>query len=133
DSYFPDLVATLPAALGTPCVLDGELVIGDGDGLDFEKLQARLTRSRDDGEPMVGAGFVAFDLLAWENSVVDRPFRERRALLERHVNPTNVLAVTPQTDDGDAAHAWLSFYANGVEGVVAKRETLPYRPGQRVM
>src|SRR5438105_711289 len=44
DSYFPDLVASLPDALRSPCVLDGELVIGRLDGLDFEELQARLSR-----------------------------------------------------------------------------------------
>src|SRR5207247_9284422 len=43
DSYFPDLVASLPPALRSPCVLDGELVIGRQDGLDFEELQARLS------------------------------------------------------------------------------------------
>ena len=49
DSYFPDLVASLPKALGSPCVLDGELVIGRKDGLDFEELQTRLSRRRDNG------------------------------------------------------------------------------------
>src|SRR5438132_6982364 len=59
DPYFPDLVARLPAALGSPCVLDGELVIGDRDGLDFEQLQARLSRGRNDGEPVRVASYVA--------------------------------------------------------------------------
>ena len=133
DPYFPDLRSSLPAALGTPCILDGELVIGRHDGLDFEELQARLSRGRDDGQPLLGASYVAFDLLSWEASVADRPFRKRRALLERHINTSNVLAITPQTRDGDAAQTWLSFNAPGIEGVVAKRETLPYRSGQRAM
>ena len=49
DSYFPDLVARLPAALEAPCALDGELVIGREDGLDFEELQNRLSRGRESG------------------------------------------------------------------------------------
>lgn len=93
DSYFPDLVASLPAALGTPCVLDGELVIGHQDGLDFEQLQARLSRGRH-GQPMLGASYVAFDLLAWGASLADRPFRKRRALLERHIGQSDVPAIT---------------------------------------
>src|ERR1700730_13542583 len=101
DPYFPDLRSSLPAALGTPCVLDGELVIGRHDGLDFEELQARLSRGRDDGQPLLGASYVAFDLLSWEASVADRPFRKRRALLERHINSSEALAITPPTDDDD--------------------------------
>lgn len=132
DSYFPDLVARLPASFRAPCVLDGELVIGNKDGLDFEGLQLRLSRARPD-QPMLGASYVAFDLLAWRQSVMDRPFTKRRALLERYIHSSQVLAITPQTDDGHAAHAWLSYDAVGVEGVVAKRAALAYRPGQRLM
>jgi len=133
DIYFPDLVTSLPPGLRSPCVLDGELVIGKQDGLDFEELQARLSRGRHDDQPLLGASYVAFDLLAWGRSVLDRPFIQRRALLERHIRTSAVLTITPQTDDAEAAQSWLSFAAPGVEGVVAKRGTLPYRPGQRVM
>jgi len=133
DSYFPDLKASLPAALGSPCVLDGELVIGRQDGLDFEELQTRLSRGRENGQQLTGATYVAFDLLAWGTSLLNRPFRERRAMLERQINASDVLAMTPQTDDQAAAQTWLSFNARGVEGVVAKRGSLPYRSGQRQM
>lgn len=133
NSYFPDLEATLPTALGSPCVLDGELVISRQYGLDFEELQARLSRGRDESRPLLGASYVAFDLLAWGRSVVDQSFKARRALLERHIHASDALAITPQTDDRDAAQAWLSFDARGVEGVVAKRGALPYRYGQRLM
>jgi ATP-dependent DNA ligase len=133
DPYFPDLVARLPAALGAPCALDGELVIGGEDGLDFGELQTRLSRGRETGRPLLGATYVAFDILAWGVSLLDRPFSERRALLERHIMTNDALAVTPQTNDREAAHAWLSFDARGVEGVVAKRGDLPYRSGQRQM
>ncbi len=133
DSYFPDVVASLPAALGSPCVLDGELVIGREDGLDFEELQMRLSRGRPNSKPLLSATYVAFDLLAWGVKAIDRPFRERRALLERHIRASDVFAMTPQTADRDAAESWLSFNARGVEGVVAKRGSFPYRSGQRLM
>lgn len=133
DPYFPDLVASLPAAVGAPCALDGELVIGRDDGLDFEELQARLSRGRESGRPFLGATYVVFDILAWGVSLLDRPFSERRALLERHIKPSDALAVMPQTNDRDAAHAWLTFDTRGVEGVVAKLGNLPYRSGQRQM
>ncbi len=108
-------------------MLDGELVIGREDGLDFGELRTRLSRRRDGGHPLLGATDVAFDLLAWGISLLDHPFRERRAILERHPRSSDVLAITPQTYDYDAAQAWLSFNTRGVEGVIAKRGNFPYR------
>src|ERR1700730_16366264 len=63
DSYFPDLVANLPTRLDTPSVREGELVIGREDGLDFGQLQSRFSRGRENGQPLLGATYVAFDLL----------------------------------------------------------------------
>jgi ATP-dependent DNA ligase len=94
DSYFPGLVSGLPAALGAPGVLD-EIVIDNQSGLNFEGLQARLSRGRD-CLPWLGATYVAFDLLAWGISLIDRAFVERRTLLEKHIYSSNLLTVTPK-------------------------------------
>ena len=42
--YFPELVAAVKAELPERCVIDGEIVIPDGEGrrLDFEALQLRI-------------------------------------------------------------------------------------------
>src|ERR1700744_5514879 len=40
--YFPELVAALKAELPDRCVVDGEIVIATGAGLDFEALQQRI-------------------------------------------------------------------------------------------
>ena len=40
--YFPELVEALRAELPDRCVVDGEIVIATGDGLDFEALQQRI-------------------------------------------------------------------------------------------
>src|SRR5579872_4148039 len=42
NRYFPEVVDTLQAGLPERCVLDGELVIATGGGLDFDALQLRL-------------------------------------------------------------------------------------------
>src|SRR5215467_9593282 len=42
DRYFPELAAPLKQQLPARCVLDGELVIARGGGLDFEALQQRI-------------------------------------------------------------------------------------------
>src|SRR4051812_38670560 len=40
--YFPEVVAAVKRELPERCVLDGELVIATGHGLDFEALQQRI-------------------------------------------------------------------------------------------
>src|SRR6201989_2906158 len=42
NRYFPELVAPLAAALPARCVVDGEVVIVGGAGLDFEALLLRI-------------------------------------------------------------------------------------------
>src|SRR6516164_10279483 len=42
NRYFPELIEPLRAQLPNRCVLDGEVVIVTGDGLDFDRLQLRL-------------------------------------------------------------------------------------------
>src|ERR1044071_7717554 len=42
NRYFPELIEPLKAQLPPRCVLDGEMVIAQQQGLDFEALQLRL-------------------------------------------------------------------------------------------
>src|SRR5881275_1656465 len=64
--YFPEVVTAVKAALPERCVVDGEIVIQNGDRLDFEALLQRIhpAQSRVDllAEQTPGT-FVAFDLL----------------------------------------------------------------------
>src|ERR1043165_4233053 len=82
------------------------------------------------------SSFVAFDCLALgDDDLRARPFAERRAALERafaHAEPP--LHITPITDDPDVAADWFErFEGAGLDGVVAKHPTLPYRENERVM
>src|SRR5512142_2394195 len=65
--YFPELVTAIKAELPQRCVIDGEIVIATGHGLDFEALQLRLhpaaSRVRMLAE-QTPASFIAFDVLA---------------------------------------------------------------------
>jgi ATP-dependent DNA ligase len=71
--------------------------------------------------------FIAFDLLAsGDESLLELPQSERRARLEAMIAPP--LDLTPCTEDPDEAQPWLQ----GAEGVIAKRQDAPYRPGERV-
>src|SRR5215813_3671 len=42
NRYFPEVVEALHKALPSKCVLDGEMVIVQDNGLDFDALQLRL-------------------------------------------------------------------------------------------
>src|SRR5438132_8510054 len=87
--YFPELEAGLPRVLPRSAVLDGEIVIATGHGLDFDSLQMRIhpaeSRVRMLAEK-TPASFVAFDLLAdGEEDLRKMPFAERRSRLERYM------------------------------------------------
>ena len=79
---------------------------------------------------------MAFDLLALDSrDLRDAPLATRRALLEdalADIGPP--VHVTPITRDRALAGDWFErFEGAGLDGVIAKSEQGPYRPGQRAM
>ena len=82
------------------------------------------------------ASFVAFDLLALgDEDFTGRPFRERRAALEKAlagVRPP--IHLTPATTDKSVAQGWFTeFEGAGLDGVIAKPLDVTYQPDKRVM
>jgi bifunctional non-homologous end joining protein LigD len=120
---FAEVARNVARAVRTPsAVLDGEVCALDEDGTArFEALQ------RGSG-PLV---LMAFDLLELDGEPVhERPLRERRELLEGLLDPTvRGVRLSPAFEDGEALLE--AARAQGLEGVVAKRADLPYRPGRR--
>jgi bifunctional non-homologous end joining protein LigD len=71
-------VAALADVIDAPVVLDGELVAGQGRASDFYGVLPRVAaRNR-----RVQLTFVAFDVLAYDGSVIEKPYAQRRALLD---------------------------------------------------
>jgi ATP-dependent DNA ligase len=137
--YFPELVDLLKAALPPRCVVDGEIVVVTGDGLDFDTLQLRLhpaaSRVRKLAEE-TPASFVAFDLLALgDRDLTTEPFHERRRILESILDGALArVHLTPLTNDPDIAQDWFTrFEGAGFDGVMAKPVDLPYEQDKRVM
>jgi ATP-dependent DNA ligase len=137
--YFPEVVEAVKAQLPERCVVDGEIVVPAGDRLHFEALLQRIhpaeSRVRLLAE-QTPASFVAFDLLALgDESLLEQPFSERRARLERalaRIRPPVYL--TGITRDPATAERWFeTFEGAGLDGVVAKSADLPYGPDQRLM
>jgi ATP-dependent DNA ligase len=137
--YFPELRAPLLEQLPPRVVLDGELVVANERGLDFDALQLRQhpaeSRVRKLAEE-IPASYVAFDVLAVDDeSLLETPFGERRTLLESILGKAEPpLYVTPATTDRDVARDWFNrFEGAGFDGVVAKPLFDTYHPGQRAM
>jgi ATP-dependent DNA ligase len=136
--YFPEVVEAVKAALLERCVVDGEIVIKNGDRLDFEALLQRIHPAQSRVDLLAGTTpgtFVAFDLLALGDEVLlETPFALRQARLREVVTATGSVHVTSITQDSGTAQRWFAeFEGAGLDGVVAKAADLPYGPDQRLM
>ncbi|MGI8611491.1 MAG: ATP-dependent DNA ligase [Sphingomicrobium sp.] len=137
--YFPEIVAMLETLKEKHFLLDGELILSLGDALSFEALQMRLhpaeSRIRRLAEE-TPAEFVLFDLLSLGGkSIAEQPLAERRVALETfHVRQrVPGLLLSPATCDHATALGWLERSGGALDGVIAKRLDLDYRPGERAM
>jgi ATP-dependent DNA ligase len=129
--YFPELL--LPPG---SYVLDGEIVVRGADGReDFDALGQRIHPASSRVQRLAietPAVYVAFDLLARDGeSLLERPFAERRATLERLLGeasfdraPVELMRTVSRVED---AQPWLEH----AEGAIAKERSAPYRPGER--
>jgi ATP-dependent DNA ligase len=139
NRYFPELERALADALPKGCVVDGEIVVISGAGLDFDALQQRLHPAASRVSRLAQetpASFVAFDLLAaGGRSIMDLPQSERRVRLERLLGRVGrPVYLTPMTRERAVAEEWLErFEGAGLDGVIAKPENAPYLPGKRSM
>ncbi len=137
--YFPEVVAAVQEQLPERCVVDGEIVIAGGAGLDFEALLQRIHPAASRVGMLAEttpASFVAFDLLALgDEALVSAPLRERRARLEQVLGAARPpVHLTPATDDPALAREWFTLFEGaGLDGVVAKPTGGPYEPDKRVM
>jgi ATP-dependent DNA ligase len=136
--YFPDIVDAVKQSLPQRCVVDGEIVIDTGGRLDFEALQLRLHPAESRVRKLAAetpAEFVAFDLLALGDAdLTKEPFDRRRSALADAVTETSSVHLTPATDDVETAARWFTdFEGAGLDGIIAKPLSLPYRPDERVM
>jgi ATP-dependent DNA ligase len=137
--YFPELVEAVRSELPERCVIDGEIVVATGTGLDFDTLQQRIHPAASRvtllaaGTP---ASFIAFDLLALgDEDLTGQPFAARRAaLLDALDGQRTSIHLTPATTDLDLARRWFTdFEGAGLDGVVAKPLEVTYQPDKRVM
>ncbi len=132
---FPEIaqaVAHLPAAR---LLLDGEVVVLDEAGRpDFQRLQQRfrLARPADIARASVElpALYFAFDLLLFGPfDLRSLPLAERHRLLARLLPPAGPLRCVEHLE-ADGERFYREVQRLGLEGIVGKRATSPYRAGR---
>jgi ATP-dependent DNA ligase len=137
--YFPELVEPLRRNLPPRCVVDGEIVIVGPNGLDFEAMLLRIHPAASRVAMLAEqtpASIVLWDLLAeGDQDLGPTPQLERRRRLERALAGARPpVHLTPATEERAVALDWFDrFEGAGLDGVVAKRKSDPYRPGLRAM
>jgi ATP-dependent DNA ligase len=137
--YFPELVDAFRRELPDRCVVDGEIVLATGTGLDFEALQLRLHPAASRVALLATttpASFVAFDLLALGSvDLTGYPFADRRQRLEQALGTAAPpVHLTPATTDRSVAQRWFDqFEGAGLDGIVCKPLDGTYQPDRRTM
>jgi bifunctional non-homologous end joining protein LigD len=123
-----DMTGLVPELGDVPAqgVFDGELVAFADGRPHFPLVCDRLLH----GDRTVSLTFVVFDALQLDGaSTMHLPYSRRRELLDNLKLGNGPWFVPDSFDDGDALFA--AACEHGLEGVIAKRRSAPYRPGQR--
>ncbi len=140
--YFPELEAALRAVPATPFILDGEIVIFQGDHLNFDDLLQRIHPAASRVNMLAKktpARFIVFDLIADSGgeSLLDQPLAKRRDALEQFaaklLSKNEAFLLSPKTADPAVARRWLTTMRGELDGLVAKRLSDPYLSGERAM
>ncbi|MEX2394256.1 MAG: ATP-dependent DNA ligase [Actinomycetota bacterium] len=151
NRYFPEMESLLLERLPERCVLDGEIIIPSDEGLQFEWLQLRLHPAESRVKKLAAetpTSFVGFDVLAiGDEDLRTAPLSERLARLtdlfgadrpdvarDPATTPGSRFYLTPCTDDASIAADWFEDLERvHLDGIIAKKLSLPYREDERVM
>jgi DNA ligase-1 len=140
---FPDVVEAVRLGVkGESFILDSEIVGYDsktGKYKPFEAISQRIKRKYNIEKLVqeLPVEINVFDVLYYEGkSLMEKPFRERRKLVEKIVNEKKLVirpAVQIITDSEEKA---MEFYKEalkvGEEGIIIKTLEAPYKPGRKV-
>jgi ATP-dependent DNA ligase len=140
DRYFPELTEAFRRLPVRAFVLDGEIVIRDNGGLDFDALLQRIHPAESRIRKLARetpASYYAFDLLVdgKGKSLAGLPLQERREKLEElfgKILEAKSIILSPATADRRVAERWMNeLGTSGLDGVVAKLAGSPYLSGER--
>ena len=123
-----DMTALLPELADLPDtgVFDGEIIAWDDGRPYFPLVCQRLLH----GDRSVPLTFVIFDVLELHGEpTAGLAYDDRRRMLEDLELGVGPWAVAPVFTDGETLFARV--VDQGLEGIVCKRKSQPYRPGER--
>jgi ATP-dependent DNA ligase len=135
--YFPEIIEALRALPMRQFVLDGELVVALDGAFSFDALQQRIHPAASRVAMLASrtpAWFLIFDLLSeGGDDFVERPLTERRRRLEAMANAFDreTLRLSPATRRRRVVDEWFARVGGALDGVIAKRNDLPYASGRR--
>ena len=131
---YPEL-RDLGSALGWNAALDGEIVALDEQGRpSFSRLQPRMHVEKPSSlraRLHVPIRYYIFDLLHLNGvPLLDRPYEERRNLLDR-LAIRHAFCRVPPSYRGEGEDILNVAREHGLEGIMCKRLASPYLPGRR--
>ena len=121
---FPLVVAAVARLPARSCLIDGEAIACDANGL----AVFDLLRRRWHGDDVILCAFDLLELDGWD--MRRAPLEERKGALAKLLHRTNGRIVFNEHYTGDGAIIYKHACALGCEGIVSKRLGSPYRSGR---
>jgi ATP-dependent DNA ligase len=137
--YFPELADEIASLKISRFVVDGEIVVPQGRGFSFDALLQRIHPAQSRVHLLAQqtpARILLFDLLALEGELLTGAvLATRRKTLETfakvYLKGRKRIGLSPVTRTVSVARKWLRQGVKGGDGVVAKRDDVPYQSGNR--
>ncbi|MBU1110104.1 ATP-dependent DNA ligase [Patescibacteria group bacterium] len=135
---FPEIVAAAQELSVQSVILDGEAIAYNPDTEEFLPFQETMQRKRKyqvaEKSKQIPLKVFVFDILFLDGqSLLDKPFNERRKMLERIIRPNTLLPVRHRIvkSAGELGRLFDLYISEGLEGVMCKKLDMPYQAGAR--
>jgi bifunctional non-homologous end joining protein LigD len=124
SSRFPSIAMAVSKLPVRACLIDGEAIVCDKDGLAiFDLIRGYGSKA--------SAVLCAFDLLDLDGKDLRRePIEERKRLLAKLLHGSHLSIVLNEHFEDDGAAVYRAACQLGCEGIVSKRLGSPYRSGR---
>jgi bifunctional non-homologous end joining protein LigD len=132
---YPELRRLHEQTVALESMLDGEIVAFEDGVPSFQRLQQRMhlrdEKKIEEVTRRIPVVYIVFDLLYIDGEdLTGRPLEERHGLLEETVVPSDQVQVSPLTQ-GEGIALFKAAAEQGLEGIMAKRLSSTYAPGDR--
>ncbi len=140
DRYFPELQEAIVQLEPDRFVLDSEIVVPIGETFSFDDLLQRIHPAASRVKKLAKetpAIMMVFDILVDQDGafLADEPLSKRRERLEgfakRIFHGSKNLFLSPATTDPLVTEEWRNILGERLDGIMAKRLSLPYQSGTR--